>query len=85
MKNLDRYGSDLQTFFSLRKIIASTHTLDQYLNTLVDDSSMNRVSISCTIDEKISGFIADVSSLATIQVQKIPSQFNLERLKDKQA
>ncbi|VDI02669.1 Hypothetical predicted protein [Mytilus galloprovincialis] len=83
--DLNRYGSDLQTFFSLREITAMTKTTDQYLQTLVDDGSLNTVTICCEIDRKISGFVEKVESLGTIQVQKVPVQLILERSKDKQA
>ncbi|XP_071145578.1 uncharacterized protein [Mytilus edulis] len=85
MDDLNRYGSDLQTFFGLREISAKTSTIDQCLHTLDDDSSLNRVSISCKINRKISGFVEEVVRLGTIQVQKIQSKINLERSKDKQA
>ncbi|XP_071144749.1 E3 ubiquitin-protein ligase TRIM71-like [Mytilus edulis] len=85
MDDLNRYGSDLQTFFGLREISAKTSTIDQCLHTLDDDSSLNRVSISCKINTTISGFVGEVARLGTIQVQKIQNKINLERSKDKQA
>ncbi|XP_071145304.1 uncharacterized protein [Mytilus edulis] len=85
MSDLDRYGSDLQTYFGLRKITDRTNTFDQYIQTLDDDGSLNRVTISCKIDSKISKFVEKVASLGTIQVQKVPSQLIMERSKDKQA
>ncbi|XP_071146311.1 uncharacterized protein [Mytilus edulis] len=85
MDELKRYGSDLQTFFGLQEISAKTSTTDQYLQTLDDDGSLNRVTISCKIDRKVSEFIEEVASLGTIQVQKVTSQLILERSKDKHA
>ncbi|XP_063409593.1 uncharacterized protein LOC134692897 [Mytilus trossulus] len=85
MSDLDRYGSDLQMYFGLREITARTNTYDLYIQTLDDDGSLNRVTISCKIDSEISKFVKKVASLGTIQVQKVPSQLILKRSKDKQA
>ncbi|XP_071145307.1 uncharacterized protein [Mytilus edulis] len=85
MDDLACYGSDLQTFFSLRKITPRINSTDQYLQTLDDDASLNRVSISCKIDRQILGLVEEVASLGTIQVTQTPGQLILERSKDKQA
>ncbi|VDI26192.1 Hypothetical predicted protein, partial [Mytilus galloprovincialis] len=85
MDDLVCYGSDLQTFFSLRKITARINTTDQYLQRLDDDASLNRVSISCKIDRQISLLVEEVASLGTIQVTQTPGQLILDRSKDKQA
>ncbi|CAC5380641.1 TRIM71 [Mytilus coruscus] len=69
MNGLDRYGSDHQTFFGLWEITARTNTFDQYFQTLDDDGSLNKVTISCNIDRKISGFVEEVASLGTIQIR----------------
>ncbi|CAC5380643.1 unnamed protein product [Mytilus coruscus] len=85
MEDLYKYGSDLQTFFGLRRISVEMNTTDQYLQTLGDDGILNRVEVSCKMDTKICNFIEEVNSLGSIQLQKLPDQITLKRSKNKQA
>ncbi|CAC5380639.1 unnamed protein product [Mytilus coruscus] len=85
MEDLYKYGSDLQTFFGLREISSKSKTTDHYLQTLGDNGRLDKLTISCTIDRKISEFIKEVNSLGSSRVQKIPSKIVIERSKDKQA
>ncbi|XP_052081878.1 uncharacterized protein LOC127719678 [Mytilus californianus] len=85
MEDLNKYGSDFQAFFGWREISSKTETTYKYLQALGDNGSLDKVTISCTIDRKISGFIKEANSLGSSQIQKIPSNIVLERSKDKQA
>ncbi|XP_063408746.1 uncharacterized protein LOC134692225 [Mytilus trossulus] len=85
VEDLYKYGSDLQTFFGLQKIIAKTATANQYLQTFADDGRADQVTFTCKINKQISDFFEDVKSFGSIQLQEIPSQITLETAKDKDA
>ncbi|CAG2248202.1 unnamed protein product [Mytilus edulis] len=82
IEDISKYGSDLQTFFGLRKIITKTATANQYLQTLADDGKLDKMTLTCEINKQIPDFLADVKSLGIIQLQTIPGQVILESAKN---
>ncbi|XP_071146549.1 uncharacterized protein [Mytilus edulis] len=85
IEDLSKYGSDLQTFFGMRKIIAKTATANQYLQTFADDGKLDKMTFTCEINKLIPDFLADVKSLGIIQLQTIPGHITLESAKNTEA
>ncbi|CAG2248218.1 unnamed protein product [Mytilus edulis] len=85
IEDLSKYGSDLQTFFGMRNIIAKTATANQYLQTFADDGKLDKMTFTCEINKLIPDFLADVKSLGIIQSQTIPGHITLESAKNTEA
>ncbi|XP_063409740.1 tripartite motif-containing protein 66-like [Mytilus trossulus] len=85
IEDLSKYGSDLQTFFGLRKIIAKAATANQYLQTLAVDGKFDKMTLTYEINKHITDFLADVKSLGIIRLQTSPGQIKLESTKDTNA
>ncbi|CAG2248201.1 unnamed protein product [Mytilus edulis] len=82
IEDLGKYGSDLQTFFGLKKIIAKTATANQYLQTFADDGKLDKMIFTCEINKLIPGFLADVKSLRNNPITDNPWSYYTGKCKE---
>lgn len=89
LDQLSKYASDLQTYFSMRQIASDINKIESYLQSIVEDDSLDKLKFDFTVDEKINSILriahTQVQAFGCIQVLKSRSNISLVRHKDLQA
>ncbi|CAG2190026.1 unnamed protein product [Mytilus edulis] len=79
------YASDLQRFLGKKQIESEVAKSERYINSLVEDGSLQQVSINCSIDSNVSGILSSISSFCTISTELSNPSIILMKEKEKQA
>ncbi|VDI54917.1 Hypothetical predicted protein [Mytilus galloprovincialis] len=79
------YASDLQRFLGKKQIESEVAKSERYINSLVEDGSLQQVSLNCSIDSNVSGILSSISSFCTISTELSNPNILLMKEKEKQA
>ncbi|XP_063406239.1 uncharacterized protein LOC134690192 [Mytilus trossulus] len=91
LEQLIKNASDLQTFYSMRQITSDIINMESYMQSIVEDDSLDKLKFDFTVDEKINMRSilridpTPVPAFGCIQVLKSRSKISLVRHKDIQA
>ncbi|VDI81233.1 Hypothetical predicted protein [Mytilus galloprovincialis] len=79
------YASDLQRFLGRKEIESKVAKSEEYISSLVEDGSLQQVTMNCSIDSNVSGILSSISSLCTISTETGKTNILLTKEKEKQA
>ncbi|XP_071120902.1 uncharacterized protein [Mytilus edulis] len=82
---MDRYATDLQTYFGLQKISLEAATTESYLQSIIGDHILDAPTILFNIDDKIDNLSSSIQSFGSLEVQKTHCKLSLVTHKTKQA
>ncbi|XP_063399731.1 uncharacterized protein LOC134684375 [Mytilus trossulus] len=85
LQDMDRYATDLQTYFGLRKISSELGSIESYTQSLIGDHSVDEVTLLLNIDDKIDNITKNTGSFGLVKVQTGPCALALVTHKNKQA
>ncbi|XP_071120903.1 uncharacterized protein [Mytilus edulis] len=85
LHDIDRYGTDLQTYLGLRKISSEAATTESYLQSIIEDHSVDETTLLLNIDDKIDTICDDITTFGSVELQKTPYKLSLIRHKNKEA
>ncbi|CAG2233237.1 unnamed protein product [Mytilus edulis] len=72
---MSRYASDLQRFLGRKEIELKVAKSEEYISSLVEDGSLQQVTMNCSIDSNVSGILSSMSSLCTILTETTGANF----------
>lgn len=81
---MDSYATDLQAFIRLRKISSEASSIDSYLQSIIEDRSLDEITLLLKIDDKIYIISDSFTSFGSVKIQKSPYQFPLMEHKNKE-
>ncbi|CAG2233238.1 unnamed protein product [Mytilus edulis] len=82
---MSSYASDLQRFLGRKEIESKVAKSEEYISSLVEDGSLQQVTMNCSIDSNVSGILSSISSLCTILTETGKTNILLTKEKEKQA
>ncbi|VDI83909.1 Hypothetical predicted protein [Mytilus galloprovincialis] len=85
LQDMDRYATDLQTYFGLRKISLEAATTESYLQSIIGDHILDAPTILFNIDDIIDNLSSSIQSFGSLEVQKTQCKLSLVTHKTKQA
>ncbi|XP_071153175.1 uncharacterized protein [Mytilus edulis] len=78
------FATDLQTFFGCKMFEAEIHKEEKFMQSLIEDVSLQQISLRCRIDDKISDILS-MTKIGEISVTTNPPTITLTMDRDKQA
>ncbi|XP_071120901.1 uncharacterized protein [Mytilus edulis] len=85
LQDMDRYATELQTYFGLQKISLEAATTESYLQSITGDHILDAPTILFNIDDKIDNLSSSIQSFGSLEVQKTHCKLSLVTHKTKQA
>ena len=82
--NTNQYGSDLQTFLSMKQMESGIEAHDTYLHALVNNDSLNKTKLSCKIDTRLKNIVTNIEKFGEVVVESKPCELSFARRKDTQ-
>ncbi|XP_063435981.1 uncharacterized protein LOC134716896 [Mytilus trossulus] len=79
------FASDLQRFLERKEIESKVAKSEGYVSSLVEDGSLQQVTLNCSIDSKMSGILSSIASFCTVSIEKSKPNILLKTEKEKQA
>ncbi|CAG2201133.1 unnamed protein product [Mytilus edulis] len=78
------FATDLQSFFGCKMFEAEIHKEEKFMQSLIEDVSLQQISLRCRIDDKISDILS-MTKIGEISVTTNPPTITLTMDRDKQA
>ncbi|XP_063399730.1 uncharacterized protein LOC134684374 [Mytilus trossulus] len=85
LQDMDRYATELQTYFGLRKISLEAATTDSYLKSIIGDHAFNEPTLLFNIGDTIDNLSSSIQSFGSLEVHKTHCKLSLVTHKTKQA
>ncbi|XP_071144830.1 E3 ubiquitin-protein ligase TRIM56-like [Mytilus edulis] len=85
LQDMKMYASDLQTYLGLHQISSDIVKLESSLQSVIEKGSLDKVSLTCSINESLNDIARSIKTFGTIAETKVPTSITYIRQKDKQA
>ncbi|CAC5426528.1 unnamed protein product [Mytilus coruscus] len=66
---MSSYASDLQRFLGKKQIESKVSKSEKYIRSLLEDGSLQQVTLNCSIESNVYGILSSISSFCTISTQ----------------
>ncbi|CAG2248196.1 PLA2G [Mytilus edulis] len=85
LQDMKMYASDLQTYLGLHQISSEIAQLESSLQSVIVKGSLDKISLTCSINESLNDITKRIQTFGTIAEKKISTNITYIRQKDKQA
>ncbi|XP_052098619.1 uncharacterized protein LOC127733297 [Mytilus californianus] len=85
MSAIKEYASDLQAFLGSKMIETEIQKHEIFIQSLFDDGSLQKIVITCKIEDEITNVLSKVTSLGSISLESSPTLVVLQTVREKQA